>query len=283
VSGAPAAEVAPAAPRADRPGIAGPSRTAVRLRGLVGTRTSGVLLVLLLLVLWEVSARLGWVQSTSWPPVSAILRSLVPALAGGELAGLLLSTLGRMAGGYAMGCGLGIVLGLLVGTNRWVRYAILPIVEVLRPIPTPAIVPPLILFLGVDDALKVFVVALASFFPVFINTFTGVQSVSDVQVETARTFRVGWRRTVLEVVLPATLPSIAAGLRVAIGLSLVVTVIAEMIAGSSGIGYYIVQMQYAMRPEAMYGAVICLALIGYALNRLFLALERRMIPWMGHG
>lgn len=244
-------------------------------------RLNGVLLVLALLALWEISARLGWVLSTSWPPVSLVFVALVQGLASGELLQLLAATLMRALSGYIIGCGCGVALGLLLGTNRWARYILKPIVEVLRPIPAPAIVPPLILFLGVDNALKIFVISLACFFPVFLNTLGGIAAVDDVLLQTARTFRISARRTLLNVVLPASLPMIVAGMRTATGIALVVTVIAEMIAGSSGLGYYIIQMQYALKPEAMYAAVICLAATGYLLNRLVLVAETRFVPWIG--
>jgi ABC-type nitrate/sulfonate/bicarbonate transport system permease component len=244
-------------------------------------RLSGVLLVAALLLLWEASARLGWVASSNWPPVSGVFVALVRGFADGELARLLASTLSRMAAGYVIGCGCGIALGLLLGTNRWARYVLKPLIEVMRPIPAPAIVPPLILLLGVDNALKVFVVALACFYPVFLNTLAGVAGVDEVLLQTARTFKLSSRRVLLNVILPASLPMIAAGMRTATGIALVVTVIAEMIAGSAGLGYYIIQMQYALKPEAMYAAVICLAVTGYLLNRIFLLIEARAIPWLG--
>lgn len=244
-------------------------------------RWSGILLVLALLVLWEASARLGWVNSTNWPPVTGIIAALIQGLASGELGQLLASTLARTASGYVIGCGCGIALGLLLGTNRWANYIVKPLIEVFRPIPAPAIVPPLILFLGVDNALKVFVVSLACFYPVFLNTLAGVAGVDDVLLQTARTFKVTSRRVLMSVILPASLPMIAAGMRTATGIALVVTVIAEMIAGSAGLGYYIVQMQYALKPEAMYAAVICLSATGYLLNRIFLVAEARLIPWLG--
>lgn len=244
-------------------------------------RLYGLALIAALLILWEASARLGWVVSSYWPPVSVVLLAALHGLAGGDVALTLLATLRRGAIGYASGSMAGITLGLLLGVNRWLRYLIRPIIEVIRPIPAPAVIPPLILFLGVDDALKIFIVALASFFPVFTNAFSDVHAIDDTLVQTARTFRVGWYRTMMKVILPATLPSIAAGLRSAISIALVVAVIAEMIAGSSGIGYFIVQMQYAMRPDQMYAAIIYLAATGYILNRLFLAAEARLIPWMG--
>ena len=253
--------------------FAAPLRLARRLRGF--------LLVAALLALWEASARLGWVNSSNWPPVSGVALALVRGWTGGELLQLTASTLRRMASGYALGCAAGIALGSLLGINRWVRYAVKPIIEVIRPIPAPAIVPMLILFLGVDDLLKVVVVALACFFPVFLNTLAGIAGIDTVLLETARTFGIGRIKTLTSVILPAATPTIAAGMRIAIGIALVVTVISEMIAGSSGLGYYIVQMQYALRPEPMYAAIISLSATGYLINRAFVVLERWWIPWLG--
>jgi len=250
-------------------------------RTLFDKRWLGVALIVALLSLWEVSARCRWVTSDYWPPFSLVLRAALYGLGDRDMMNAFLSTISRSALGYATGSGVGIILGILLGVNRWARYLLLPIVEIARPIPAPAIVPPLILFLGVDDALKIFIVALACFFPVFTNAFAGVQSIDDTLLQTARTFRVGWLGTLFKVVFPASLPMLTAGLRAAISIALVVGVIVEMIAGASGIGYFIVQMQYAMRPDIMYAAVIYLAAIGYVLNRAFLALERKSIPWMG--
>lgn len=253
--------------------LAAPLRLARRLRGF--------LLIAALLALWEASTRFGWVNSSNWPPVSGVVVALFKGWTSGELLTLTASTLRRMAIGYAAGCAAGIALGALIGINRWARYVLKPIVEVLRPIPAPAIVPMLILFLGVDDLLKIVVVSLACFFPVFLNTLSGIAGVDAVLIETARTFRISRFSTLTRVILPAALPTIAAGMRVAIGIALVVTVISEMIAGSAGLGYYIVQMQYALRPEPMYAAIISLSATGYLLNRAFVALDRRWIPWIG--
>lgn len=244
-------------------------------------RWFGVALIVALLSLWEASARCRWVTSDYWPPFSLVLRAALYGLGDRDMMNAFMSTISRSALGYAAGSGAGIILGILLGVNRWARYLLLPIVEIVRPIPAPAIIPPLILFLGVDDALKIFIVALACFFPVFTNAFAGVQSIDDTLLQTARTFRVRWLSTLFKVVFPACLPMLTAGLRAAISIALVVGVIVEMIAGASGIGYFIVQMQYAMRPDIVYAAVIYLAAIGYVLNRAFLALERKSIPWMG--
>lgn len=256
-----------------------PLASSVRKR--CGTRLYGVLLIAALLLFWEISSRLGWIVSAYWPPVSTIFSSALSQLAGGEMLMSLAATLRRAAIGYATGSVIGVGLGILLGKSRLLRIALLPLIEIVRPIPTPAVIPPLILFLGVDDALKIFIVSLASFFPVFTNTFSGVAAIDDTLIQTARTFRTSWLRTLRCVLFPATLPAIAAGLRTATSLALVVAVLAEMIAGSSGIGYYLVEMQYALRPDLMYAAVLYLAITGYLLNRVFLVLEARLIPWMG--
>jgi ABC-type nitrate/sulfonate/bicarbonate transport system permease component len=255
--------------------------TAGSIRRRLGTRVYGVLLIAAILLFWEVSSRFGWIVSAYWPPVTKILWAAIAQFAGGDILTSLASTLRRAAIGYAVGSTIGVALGILLGKSKVLRIALLPLIEIVRPIPTPAVIPPLILFLGVDDALKIFAISLATFFPVFTNAFAGVATVDDTLIQTARTFRISWARTLLRVILPATLPAIAAGLRTATSLALVVAVVSEMIAGSSGIGYYLVEMQYALRPDLMYAAVMYLAITGYTVNRLFLVLESRLIPWMG--
>jgi ABC-type nitrate/sulfonate/bicarbonate transport system permease component len=245
-------------------------------------RLSGVLLLLALLVLWQVSAR-WWVSSANWPPVTEILRAMAEGLRSGELAQVFGSTLWRMAVGFAAGSAAGVLVGVAMASFRRVDAALRPLVELLRPIPIPAIVPPLILLLGIDHAMKVFVVAFASFFPVLVNTAAGVRAVDGVALDVARTLQVGRARTLLRVVLPASLPYILAGLRTSLALALIVSVVAEMIAGSEGVGYYIMTMQYAMRATDMYAAIFLLAAVGYSLNLALLGVERRLLHWWQPG
>lgn len=242
-------------------------------------RISGILLVLALLGLWEASARLEWVVSTNWPPFSAVLAETIRGLASGELSLVLLASLGRMTIGYVVGGVAGILTGLLIGNFRMLDRFLSPVAEALRPLPIPAIVPPLILFLGIDDALKIFVVGFAVFFPVLVSTVGGVRSVDEVLLNTGATFRAGSFTRLFRIILPAASPAIASGLRISLSLALITTIVAEMIAGSSGIGYTIVSAQYALRPHEMYAAVLCLMVVGYALNHLFLAIERRFLFW----
>lgn len=132
---------------------------------------------------------------------------------------------------------------------------------------------------GINDPLKLFSVAFAVLFPVALNTMSGVASVDPIYLQVARTFGAARARTLARVIFPASLPFILAGLRTSLALALVVTVVAEMIAGDSGIGYYLVTMQFAMRSADMYAAIILLAVVAYLLNWLFIAWEARIIRW----
>jgi ABC-type nitrate/sulfonate/bicarbonate transport system permease component len=154
-----------------------------------------------------------------------------------------------------------------------------PLVEVLRPLPKAALLPPLILFLGLGDAMKMTIIGLGVFFPVLINTVQGVRGVDPVLVDTGRTLRCGRLALLAKVVLPASMPLILAGMRVALGLGLILVVIAEMLAGTGGLGYVVIDMQRSFRVQEMYAWIVILAVLGYALNAVFVTLERRVIHW----
>jgi NitT/TauT family transport system permease protein/sulfonate transport system permease protein len=205
--------------------------------------------------------------------------TLVAGLGDGELAPLVLSTLWRMARGYVVGSGIGVTLGFAIALYRPLGRIFLPTIELLRPIPIPAIIPPLIFLLGLGDALRIFAIAFACFFPVVLNTIAGVQAVEPVYHQVARTFGVPRATALRRVIFPAALPFILAGLRTSLGIAFVVTVIAEMIVGNEGLGNYLVTMQFAMRTPEMYAGIILLTAIAYLLNRLFVAWEARAIRW----
>jgi ABC-type nitrate/sulfonate/bicarbonate transport system permease component len=245
---------------------------------IMHSRASGILLLAALLVVWQVSAT-SWINSPNLPSLTSVLASLVAGIESGELLKVFGTSLTIMAIGYAIGIASAVGTGLLMANVRPINAVLDPMVELLRPIPIPALVPPLILLLGIDDALKIFVVAFSSFFPVLLNTIGGSRAVDPVAIDVGRNLRVGRLRIVCSVVLPASLPYILAGMRTSLSLALITTVTAEMIAGSAGIGYYLLITQYSMRTSEMYAAILLLALMGYLLNCTFLAGERRLLHW----
>jgi ABC-type nitrate/sulfonate/bicarbonate transport system permease component len=219
------------------------------------------------------------VQSANWPPFSAVLAALYHGVFGGELLGVIASSMWRMLRGYLLGTAAGITAGVAIALWRPVRLTLTPAIELLRPVPVTAIVPPLIFVLGIDDRLKVVCVAFATFFPVVTNTIGGVTTVDEIYLKVARTFGIPRAQTIRQVIVPAALPYIFAGMRTSLAFALVVTVISEMLAGSQGIGHYLVTMQYALRAPEMYSSIILLTLVAYVLNRLFVLWENRAIGW----
>jgi ABC-type nitrate/sulfonate/bicarbonate transport system permease component len=227
----------------------------------------------------EVAARNGWVNRVFSPFPSEIAARLGGVLGSPALLEALGSTVGLLAAGFGLACAAGVLLGLAMGYHR-PTYALLePTLELLRPIPKPALLPPLILLLGLGAPMKVAIVFLGAFFPVLINTIEGVRTVDPVLVDVARTFRRGKLATVFRVILPASLPMILAGMRVSLGLGLILVTLAEMLTGIHGLGAQLVDAQRAFRVQDMYAWTVVLASLGLALALSFDALERRLIFW----
>jgi ABC-type nitrate/sulfonate/bicarbonate transport system permease component len=239
----------------------------------------GVLLIVVLLALWEVTGRMGWISPLSLPPLSSVTRTLWELVLSGEIPNQLAASLRRMFAGYFIGAVLGVLFGLLMGSFRAVYHLLEPITEILRPIPSPAYVPIAILFLGIDDEMKLFMIAFAAFFPVLLNTYTGVRSVDPVQLQSAATFGVKGSKRLWQIVLPSAAPFIFTGLRVSLAIALIVMVIAEMVAASDGIGYFILAAQRGFQNREMYAGVVTLAVVGYTLNRIFLLIEGHLLAW----
>jgi ABC-type nitrate/sulfonate/bicarbonate transport system permease component len=255
------------------------SAPSVRLAGLWDTRVIGVVFIALLLVLWEAAAVTEFFPPMSFPRISAIMTTWWELVVSGELLGEVLPSLWRMFAGYFIGVAIGVVLGLMMGYIRLFYNLLEPITEVLRPIPSPAYLPIVILFLGIDDEMKIFMVAFASLFPVLLNTYSGVRSVDPIQLQTARTFGVSGRKLLTQIVLPASSPYIFTGMRISLAVALIVMVISEMVAASNGIGYFILSAQRGFKIRDMFAGVITLAVLGYILNRLFLYIENRVLAW----
>jgi NitT/TauT family transport system permease protein len=247
--------------------------------GIGRSRWLGFALIAVLLALWELASDLKWVSPLSLPSVSAVARTWFALVLSGELLRELAASLWRMFAGYAIGSALGVSLGLLMGAYRPIYVLLEPITEILRPIPSPAYVPIAILFLGIDDEMKIFMIAFSAFFPVLLNTFGGVRSVDPIQLQTAQTLGVGQGKILWQIVLPSAAPSIFTGLRISLAVALIVMVIAEMVAASNGIGYFILASERGFKVKEMFAGVVTLAMVGYALNRLFLFTENRVLAW----
>lgn len=235
--------------------------------------------MLLLCIGWEASVRTSLVQAESWPALTEVGRVFLDGRRAPELLGEIGGSLRRMLEGFLLGTLIGLVAGVFMGLSRRIFSTLELSLELLRVIPIPALVPPAVLFLGLDDTMKVSIIALAAIWPVLLNTMHGVRNVDETLIETARTFKVPVRRMIWSVFIPSAAPLIIAGLRLSIAAALITTVVAEMIVGSGGIGAYIVLMEQAARMPEVYAAIFVLSVLGYALNRGLLWIEDRYVPW----
>jgi ABC-type nitrate/sulfonate/bicarbonate transport system permease component len=197
-------------------------------------RWPGFLLFALLLLAWEMASAFKLVDPVSIPRVSVILASWIDSLRNGQLLNALLPSLGRIFAGFALATLVAVPLGLLMGSISLFYRLLEPITEFIRPIPAAAYIPVAILFLGIGNEMKVFVVFLACLFPILLNTYGGVRAVDPVLIDTGRTFGVSKLDALRQIIFPAALPSILTGMRISLGISLIVAVVAEMIAGNSG-------------------------------------------------
>ncbi len=231
------------------------------------------------LLAWEAWAYWGRDPTDYFPPASRVLATLGQLLASGELTGHIAATMRRFAGGYALAAVLAVGAGLCLGLWRWLYNAFEPLIELLRPMPSPATIPIAILFFGIGDEMKVAVTAYACSWPILLNTIDGVRSVDRVLFATAATFRLSpWERF-WKVVLPAASPQIVTGLRVSLAIALILVTTAEMVVSNNGLGYYVLESQRTFQMPQMYAAVVALGVIGYALNRLFLAIDGWAMAW----
>ena len=245
------------------------------------SRVVGVASIASILLFWELAARHGELNPVLLPRPTFILATLCQIVFSGKVFAPLAHTMALFAAGYGIASVVGIVLGIAMGMNATIYGCCEPLVELLRPIPKPALVPVLFLFLGIGNLTMITIVVLAAVFPVLINTLQGVRGLDPTLLDTARTFQTSMPRTVLRVVLPASAPMIFAGMRIALGLGLVLAIVAEMLAGESGLGFLILDLQRSFHIRDMFAWLFILVIVGGGLTFAFNAVETYLVPWRG--
>ena len=218
-------------------------------------------------------------QDPYFPPLASIVTAFRDEWLGDAFFSDALPSLGRMFAGFGIAAFFALPAGIVLGLLPRVHDAVTPVLEFLRAIPPPALIPFAIVVLGVGSGMKVFVIAVVCFFLVLLNVIDGVRSVEPGLLETAKAFQTTGKDRLLHVVLPAASPQIFAGLRVALALALILMVISEMVASTNGIGYFVLQSQRTFAISEMWSGILLLGILGYVLNLLFLTVERRVLAW----
>lgn len=234
-----------------------------------------------LLVAW-------WALSTSGgdsffvPTPADLARTFVDTWIGERMTTDVLPSIGRLVVGVAGAIVLGVLLGLLVGLNRTARAITEPVFEFFRALPPPVLIPVLMLLVGINDGMKVAVIISGAVWPVLLNTIEGVRAIDPVQNETSRSYGISGFARIRYQVLPSATPTIMAGVRQCLSIGLILMVISEMFASSSGLGFTIVQFQRSFAVPEMWSGIVVLGLIGVIMSFIFQWVERRVLRWY-HG
>ena len=232
------------------------------------------ILVVVVLGVWTASQ-----DSYYFPPLTEVLTTFKDTWLFDKFGSDVVPSLVRMGVGFSIAVVAGVSLGMVFGRSRRARRASAPIVEFLRAIPPPALLPFAILVIGVGASMKIFIIAFVCVWPILLNTIDGAAGIDPTLEDTTRVYGISKRDNLLRVVLPAAGPQIFAGLRTAVSLALILMVISEMVASTNGIGYFVLQSQRTFAIPEMWSGILLLGILGYTLNGTFVIIERRVLRW----
>jgi NitT/TauT family transport system permease protein len=239
----------------------------------------GMALIGLFLGTWELAPRLGWVEPAFLPPFSEVLRSGIALARDGQLWAHVTESLTRSLLGFGLAIVFAVPLGLVIGWFRSVSNAIHPLLELFRCTPALALLPVFILLLGIGESSKIALVLYSCSWPILLNTISAVRNVDPLLVKSARTLGLGTRQLLWKVILPASVPTIFVGFRLAGAISLVALVAAEMLGAKAGLGYLIQYSQYNFQIPQMYAGIVGIALLGLLFTQTLAAIERKFTAW----
>ncbi|HWA73058.1 MAG TPA: ABC transporter permease subunit [Polyangiaceae bacterium] len=232
-----------------------------------------------LVLLWQVSSRRGWIAADLAPAPLDVLRAAVSATQHQQLLTHVLVSTGRATLGTLIGSLIGLTLGLATGLSRPLQLLLDGPLQMLRAIPALALVPLVILWFGLGETAKVFIVTITVVFPVYLNTFHGVRSVDPQLIEMARVYDVRGLALYREVILPGALPSVLVGLRFALGMSWLVIIIAETLGAERGLGYLAGNARDFMQMDMLVLTIVLWGLLGKGADLLARTVERWLLPW----
>ncbi len=249
-------------------------KTARFLLGL--TSVGGVIIA------WWLATSLQLVKPLILPPPADVLEGFLDVWNGYlnvPFWNHFIASISVMLGGYVMAVVVGVPLGIMMAWSRWLDWVVGPLLQVLRPIPPPAWIPLAILWLGIGFAGKIFIVFIAAVVPCVLNSYVAIKQTPPELLDSARSLGASRRTLLLEVAVPSGLPMIMTGLRVALGISWASIVAAELVVSLAGFGFLIMNGYRNLESNIVFVGMVAVALIGYAMNAVFVRVERRLVPW----
>ncbi len=234
---------------------------------------------IVLLLLWEVLARAGVIDTRFFPAPSEIIRTLFAMLQTGELQHHISASLTRLGFGFVVGGVPALVIGVMMGLNSTLRAVVDPLIAATYPIPKSSILPLALLVLGLGEASKIFMVAIGVFYPIAMNSMTGVREISKVYLDVGHNFKASRWDVFRTIALPGAMPTIMTGVKLGVGMGLVLIAIAEMVGAKSGLGFLIWNAWETFSVNQMYVGLFVIALIGFALTVILNQVEKLLVPW----
>ena len=250
-----------------------------RFAASVGQRLLPWALPVLLIAGWQAASSLGWLSTRVLPAPSSVAQAAWALAASGELWTHVQVSAGRALSGLAIGGALGLALGLLTGSLRVAETLLDSTVQMVRNIPALALIPLVILWFGIGEGAKLFLISVAVFFPIYLNTFHGIRNVDPGLIEMGRTYGLSRWQLYRQVVLPGALSSILVGLRFALGLMWVILIVAETISAQSGIGYLTMNAREFLQTDVVLVGILLYALLGKLGDVAARGLERYWLRW----
>ena len=245
----------------------------------LGQRTLPWLVPVVLVTFWQVASVTGWLESRILPAPTAVLSAFWSLLISGELWHHVKISAGRALLGLLVGGGLGLLLGLLNGSSRIASNLLDTTLQMIRNIPALALIPLVILWFGIDESAKLFLVAIGVFFPMYINTYHGIRSVDPQLIEMGKSYGLTRWQLYKDIILPGAMPSILVGLRFALGLVWVLLIVAETISAQAGIGYMTMNAREFLQTDVVLVGILLYALLGKLADVLAQYLERYLLRW----
>jgi sulfonate transport system permease protein len=257
-----------------------PPRLALRRRfGRLTASASGWIVPLSLLAAWQAASATGLIASNILPAPADVATAAARLAGSGELAENLRVSFLRAFAGFSIGGSIGFALAVANGLSATSEKLLDSTLQMLRNIPHLALIPLVILWFGIDEEAKLFLVALGVFFPIYLNTLHGIRSVDPQLIEMGKSYGMSHARLFRRVVLPGALPSIFVGLRYALGIMWLTLIVAETIAANSGLGYMAMQAREFMQTDVVVLAILLYALLGKLADLVARLLERLCLPW----
>ena len=236
-------------------------------------------LPVLLLAVWQLSVSAGWLSTRILPAPSAVIEAGVNLIASGEIWTHLAISGWRAGIGFAIGGGIGLILGFITGLTKWGERLLDSSVQMIRNVPHLALIPLVILWFGIDETAKVFLVALGTLFPIYLNTYHGIRNIDPALVEMSRSYGLSGFSLFRHVILPGAMPSILVGVRFALGFMWLTLIVAETISASSGIGYLAMNAREFLQTDVVVLAIVLYAVLGKLADLAARALERVCLRW----